>query len=79
MTLAEMPNSGEMEPEKNTSSRETGHQVEVWNHQPTFKILTQTCSCLKEMQGQKWSRDRREGHPVTSPTWDPSNEQESKP
>jgi hypothetical protein len=24
-----------------------------------------------EMQGQKWSRDLRKGHPVTGPNWDP--------
>ena len=37
-----------------------------------FKILTQNCSCLKEIQGQKWSRHWRKGHPVIRPTWDPS-------
>jgi hypothetical protein len=31
------------------------------------KHSTPNCSCLKEMQGQKWSRDRRKGHLVTSP------------
>jgi hypothetical protein len=55
--LAKMPNNVEMEHEETTSSSQTEPQVEVWQHQPTFKIVTQNCFCLKEMQGQKWSRD----------------------
>jgi hypothetical protein len=39
VTLAEMSNSGEMEPEEPTSSRQTGPPVEVWQHQPTFKTF----------------------------------------
>jgi hypothetical protein len=52
--LAKMPNSGDMELEDTTSSSQTC-PVEEWGHQPT-KLSTQNCSCLKEMQGQKWGR-----------------------
>jgi hypothetical protein len=47
MTLAEMPNSGEME----TKELRNGAT------HLSSKFLTQNCSYLKEMQGQKWSRD----------------------
>jgi hypothetical protein len=56
-TLDEMPNSGERECVKFTSSRKTGYQVEGWGCHPTVKTLTQNCSCLKELQGWKWKRD----------------------
>lgn len=36
------------------------------------KPLTQICSCLKELQGQKQRRDWRKGGPVTGPNWGPS-------
>jgi hypothetical protein len=75
MTLAEMPNSGEMEPEETTSSRQTGPQWRDGVTNLPLKFLTQNRSCLKEMQGQKWSRDERKGHPVTNPTWEQSNGQ----
>jgi len=51
ITLAEMPNNGEMGPEETTSSRETGLPVEVGEDAE----LTQNCSRLTEMQSQKWS------------------------
>ena len=37
MTLAEMTNSGEIEPGETASNRQTGLPVEAWGHQPTFK------------------------------------------
>jgi hypothetical protein len=36
---------------------------------PSQKFLTQIVTCLKEMQGQKWNRDRRKGHPETGLNW----------
>jgi hypothetical protein len=36
------------------------------------KTLTQNCSCLKELWGQKWRRAWRKGDPVTGPKWDPA-------
>jgi hypothetical protein len=55
MALVERLNSGDMEPEETTLSRQ-GPQWSnrVINLPSTF--LTQICSCMKEMQGQKWSR-----------------------
>jgi hypothetical protein len=32
--------------------------------------LAQNCSCIKELQGQKWRRESRKGGPVIGPTWD---------
>jgi hypothetical protein len=50
-----MPNNGERDLVESTFSRKTGHQLEVATSQS--KILTQNCSCLKELQGEKWRRD----------------------
>ena len=55
MSLAEMPNSGEMEPEEAISRTEIWPPVEAWDHLAIFKILTQNCYCLNEKQGLKWS------------------------
>jgi len=38
---------------------------------PQSKILTQNCSCLKELQGQKQRIAGGKGSPVIDPTWDP--------
>jgi hypothetical protein len=43
------------------------------------KILTQNCSCLKEVQGQKWSRGLRKDYLLTIPTWDLSHGQAPTP
>jgi len=51
-----MPYSGERELLELTSSRETGHQVKDGVAIPQSKPLTQNCSCVKELQGQKWRR-----------------------
>jgi hypothetical protein len=51
-TLDEVLYSGEGELVEFTSSGGTGHKVAI----PQSKSLTQNCSCLKELQGQKWRR-----------------------
>jgi hypothetical protein len=33
-----------------------GSPVEGWGHPPISKLLTQNCSCLKEIH-KEWSRD----------------------
>lgn len=43
------------------------------------KDLTNCCSCLKEMQRLKWSRDWRNGIPDTSLTLDPTHGWASNP
>jgi hypothetical protein len=53
VTLAEIPNIGEIELEESTSSSQTRPPVEEWNHKPTIKIFYPNCSCLKEKQRQK--------------------------
>jgi hypothetical protein len=35
------------------------------------KNLTQNCSILKELQGQKWREESGKEGPVTDPNWDP--------
>jgi hypothetical protein len=39
---------------------------------PQSKALTHNCSCLKELQGQKWRKVWEKGVPVTGPSWDPA-------
>ena len=41
VTLEEMSNCWDMEPEETTSSSQTGPTVEGWRHQPTLKLVTQ--------------------------------------
>ena len=45
-------------------------------HIPQSNTLTQNCSCLKELQGQKWRSDRGKEGPVT---WDPSQGNAPRP
>jgi hypothetical protein len=52
--LDEMPYSEERELVEPTSIRKTEHQGMGLPSQS--KTLTQNCSCLKELQGQKWKR-----------------------
>lgn len=40
---------------------------EEWGCHPTVKTLTHNCSCLKELQGQKWRRAWGKGGPATGP------------
>jgi hypothetical protein len=35
---------------------------------PKSKFLVQSCSCLKELQGQKRGRDGKKGFSMTHPT-----------
>jgi hypothetical protein len=56
-TLDEMSNSRERDLVKFTSNRKTGHLVEGWGCHSTVKNSDQNCSCLKEVQGQKWRKD----------------------
>ena len=70
VTLDEMPNSGERELEESTSSRLNGPQEEGCCCQASVKISDKKCSYLKELQGQKWRRDRGKGGPMTGPTGD---------
>jgi hypothetical protein len=55
--LYEMLNSGEQKLVESISSRKTRHQVRDGVAIPQSKTLTQNCSCLKELQGQKWRKD----------------------
>ena len=52
--------NGEGEFVKFTSSAGIRYQVEGWSCHPTVKTLTQTCSCLKKLQGKKLEKSMRE-------------------
>jgi hypothetical protein len=41
-----------------------GYEVDKDSYPPT-KPSTQNVSCLQDMQGQRYSRDRRNGQPMT--------------
>ena len=57
LALAEIWNIEEIELEEATPNEYAWLSFEGRGHSHISKILTQNCSCLKEMQGQKWSRD----------------------
>lgn len=57
MTLWEMFNSAEREPEETTSIDRQGIQKKDQVTNPLSKFLTQNCFCLREMQEQKWNRN----------------------
>ena len=52
-----------------------------WDHPSISKCLTQNCSYLKEMQGQKngTETEGKKGHPKTSLPWEPSQPQIPNP
>jgi hypothetical protein len=55
-----MPYSEVREFVKPTSSRKRGHQVRDGITIPQQKTVTQNCSCLQELQGQKNGKDPKE-------------------
>jgi hypothetical protein len=67
-TLDEMPNSVESELKESTSSRQSLKRRDgVTNSQSEF--LTQNCSFLKELQGQKMEKKPRERRSSDCPNW----------
>jgi hypothetical protein len=56
--LGEMlDHGGDMKPEETASRRQTGLPVDNRDTKLSIKLLTQNLSYLKEMQGQRWSRE----------------------
>ena len=53
LALAGIPNKGEREPALTISRGYAWPPVEEWSHTRISKILTQNCSYLKEIQGQR--------------------------
>jgi hypothetical protein len=51
-----MSDNRERELVEYTSSRKAGHQLRDEAAIPQSKTLTYNCSCLKELQRQKWRR-----------------------
>jgi hypothetical protein len=68
VTSVEMPHSEDIEPEEATSYSQAGLPVEDRDTNPPTKLSTKNLSCLKEMQGKRWSKHRRNGQLITSPT-----------
>jgi hypothetical protein len=63
MTLSEMPNSGEMEPEETTSRIYTGSPVESWGYLPSFKIFDPELFLSKRNTGTKMEQRLKERAP----------------
>jgi hypothetical protein len=68
MTLAKIPNKGEIEPVETTSCRKAWDPFEKWGHLPISKLLTQNCFCLKETQGEKIEQRMKERPPSNCAT-----------
>jgi hypothetical protein len=47
--------------------------VEEWGHPPLSKFLTENCSYLKEMQGQRLEQRLKEKPPETAQPRNPSH------
>jgi hypothetical protein len=60
MKLAEIPNSGDKEPEEITSSSQTGSPVEGWGHQSTYKTYDPKLILSKRNAGTKMEHRLRE-------------------
>ena len=60
MTLAKMPNSGEMELEKATSSRQTWPTIEARGYLPIFKFFNPELFLSKENAGIKMEQRLKE-------------------
>jgi hypothetical protein len=52
---------------------------EEWGGHSTVKILTQNCSCLKELQVWKWIRAWAKEGPATGRKWDPAQGEAPRP
>lgn len=75
VTLVKTPKSGDIESEEVISCSLAGPQWKDKDPNPHWKIPTQNVSCLKEMQGQRCSRDWRNGQLITILTCEPSHGQ----
>jgi hypothetical protein len=69
ITLAEIPNKGEREPVETITRGEAWPLVEGWIHPPFSKNLTENCSCLKEIQGQRVDQGMKERPSRDSSKW----------
>ena len=67
MTLAEMPERGDMEPEETTSSSQTGLPVEEWGHQPTYKTFDPKLLLSKRNAGTKMEQRLNERLSIDQP------------
>ena len=52
-----------------TSSRKTGHEVRNQVSIPQSRTLTLNCTCLKDLQGQKWRSTCGKGALATGLNW----------
>jgi hypothetical protein len=53
--------------------------VEGWGHSPISKILTQNCSCLKEIQGRRVKQRMKERPSRDCTTWGTIPHADTKP
>jgi hypothetical protein len=69
MTLAEIPTKGSKNLWRPYPELRRGFLVEGWSHPPVSKILTQNCSCQKEIRGQRVEQRLKERPSRDCPTW----------
>jgi hypothetical protein len=60
VTLAEILNIWDMEPEETTSSSQIGSTVEGWRHQPTYKTFEPKLVLSKRNAGTKMEQRVKE-------------------
>jgi hypothetical protein len=78
-TLDEMLFSGERKLVESNSSRKTRHQVEGWGCHPTVKNIVPELFLSKRTAGTKMEKRLRKRRSRTSPNWDPSQGEGSRP
>jgi hypothetical protein len=60
VTLIKIPNSGDMEPEGTTFSRQTGPSVKGWGHKPIQKTFDLKLFFSKRIAGTKFVQSLKE-------------------
>ena len=60
VTFAEIPNTGDVEPEELTSSSQIGPLVDRWGHQPTFNIFDPELFLSKRIAGPNMDQRLKE-------------------
>jgi hypothetical protein len=79
MTLAEYPTKERENLSRPYPEVRHGPLVEGWGHLPISKILTQNCSCLKEIKGQRMEQRLKERPSRDCLTWESIPHADTKP
>jgi hypothetical protein len=79
MTLAEIPNKGELEPIEIISVGYARPPIGGWNHSLISQFITQNCFCIKEIWGQNVKQRLKERLFRDCPTWGSIQYTDTKP